>query len=222
MANPQDFMTHRFNALLQPRSYGLEPHDEPLMATPEWVVAPSLGAIVPNWLLIVPRSHALNFRDWRRSEGIEPIGLVDEVCQKLSLPRQRVIWFEHGPARRSTQVGCGLDHAHIHFLIDAPFSLSQVRDAAAAANKVAWQECPPTKVYEAINPARSYIALGSGDEAYLAENVEHTGSQFLRRVIADLINAPCSWDYREHPHHQNIRLSIETFRELAGAELNGR
>lgn len=49
------------------------------------------------------------------------------------------------------------------------------------------------------------------DQAVVAQNVESVGSQFFRRVIAELIHQPNAWDYRTHPHLDNVRETIRTF-----------
>src|SRR4051794_24981619 len=96
----------RFAALLADSFFVRKAYDRPLLATPDWVVAPTLGAIVPNWLIAVPRLPALNFRSWRRGTGFDPSDIVEKIGGHLGLSTHRILWFEHGPKELGTDVGC--------------------------------------------------------------------------------------------------------------------
>jgi hypothetical protein len=61
------------------------------------VVAPTLGAIVPGWLIIVPRKAALNFRHWHEKQLKSPEAVIGEVLTHLGLAAEDIIWFEHVP-----------------------------------------------------------------------------------------------------------------------------
>jgi hypothetical protein len=54
-------------------------YDQVLLETHDCVVAPTLGSIVPNWLLIVPRRPAVNFRVWQAATRMDPVWLVGEI-----------------------------------------------------------------------------------------------------------------------------------------------
>src|SRR5947209_2503096 len=111
---------NRFRALLD--GVGAAAHDRPLLTTPKWIVAPTLGAIIPGWLLALPRRAVLNFNQWAAAEGESPETILQQLTEHLGLAAHEVIWFEHGPLNNGTVVGCGLDHAHIHILIRPPFT----------------------------------------------------------------------------------------------------
>lgn len=175
------------------------------------VVAPTLGSIVPNWLLIVPRRHAVNFRDWQAAGSIDPAGLVDEVLAALGVDPRRTIWFEHGPAGADTVVGCGVDHAHLHVLINVPFSFDAFAAASMTCSPVYWYPCPAAEAYAGLTASGSYLLAGSNGNAMAAEHVEVVGSQFFRRIVADLVGRPDQWNYKTHAHIENIRRTISEF-----------
>jgi ATP adenylyltransferase len=87
----------RFTALLHASEGDPAACDLPLYENAEWVVAPTLGAVVPDWVIVVPRDYALSFRSWQKLHGIAPDVIVDELCDHLGLTPKDVIWFEHGP-----------------------------------------------------------------------------------------------------------------------------
>ncbi|KQM14847.1 hypothetical protein [Novosphingobium sp. Leaf2] len=204
----------RFAALLGGRGSAI--YDRPLLETKDWIVAPTLGAIVPGWLLIIPRRAAPNCREWSTSSGMSPLGAVKEVAGHLGLSMDEVIWFEHGPASMGTPVGCGLDYAHLHMIIRPRFNFADFAAGARAQADLIWSECEATDAY-ARSGTRSFYIAGSGDVAIVAKDVEAGGSQFFRRIAASLIGNGEVWNYRHHPHTENIEGTIEMFRHLESA-----
>src|SRR5262249_38676442 len=82
-------------------------HDHPLAA-----VLPSLGSLVPGWLLVVPRVEALTIRDLPAHERAELLSLARAMAG-AGMGIQPYV-FEHGPSKASTSMGCGVDQAHLH------------------------------------------------------------------------------------------------------------
>src|ERR1039457_3903387 len=64
-------------------------YDQILFETGGCVVTPTLGSIVPNWLLIVPRSPVLNFAQWSRTTGRSPLQLIKSVMAKCAYAGNR-------------------------------------------------------------------------------------------------------------------------------------
>lgn len=209
----------RFAGLLAGRGSAI--YDRPLLETKDWIVAPTLGAIVPGWLLLIPRRAAVNCREWYRKSGLPPLAAVREVADHLGLSMDEVIWFEHGPATTGTAVGCGLDYAHLHLIIRPQFKFADFAARARGEADLIWNECGAIDAY-ALAGARSYYIAGSDDVAVIATDVETAGSQFFRRVAASLIGNGEAWNYRYHPHTENIEGTIEMFRRLEGAARRGR
>ncbi|MBY8823745.1 hypothetical protein [Sphingomonas colocasiae] len=204
----------RFAALLSGR--GTAVYDRPLLETQDWIVAPTLGAIVPGWLLIIPRRSATNAREWASKSGLSPLEAVREIAAHLSLAMDEIIWFEHGPVSTGTPVGCGLDYAHLHVIVRPPFDFAAFTAGARAGADLTWYEANAVDAYAQMG-ARSYYIAGSGDIAIVATDVESAGSQFFRRVAASLIGDGETWNYRDHPHNENIEGTIEMFRHLEAA-----
>jgi ATP adenylyltransferase len=212
----------RFAALLGHSARGNEPHDLPLLEGDRWVLAPTLGAIIPNWTIIVPKTASLNFRDWSRTKGVNPADVVTEVAASLSIDGDRILWFEHGARALKSLVGCGVDYAHLHMLVDAPFSGTEFLAKAETMASLAWRTDHRDRGYSALGNTTSYLAIGAGDQIRIAENVDHTGSQFLRKVIASLVGKPDDWNYRTAPQHENIAKTVTFYRALRDAAHRGR
>ena len=204
----------RFGVLLASHPTERPPHDVPLIASPDWVLAPTLGAIVPNWVIVVPRKPALNFRSWFKDTGRNPHEIIDDVSARLGVSSDRLLWFEHGPKQIGTSVGCGVDYAHLHLILDAPFSLDSLIEQVRDSSDLKWESIMSRDAFAQLITDDSYLVIGQGHRAFFATNVDHTGSQFLRRVIARTVGQPDIWNYRHNPQFQNIAQTIETFLRL--------
>lgn len=207
----------RFSGLLGNRLGGTELHDQSLWETSDWVVAPTLGAIVARWLIVVPRHPALNYRSWQRSTGHNPASIVELVGDHLGLSPERLIWFEHGPRNVGTAVGCGVDYAHLHILFEPTFTFDALIDHVRASAALDWRSTTSDLAFGELTGDQSYLVLGSGYRTFVAEGVESTGSQFLRRMVAATVGVVDDWDYRRYPHGKNIAETIEAFRMRACA-----
>src|SRR5712691_11051269 len=117
--NPTETDAGRFAALLCEGGCPRPEYDQVLFEGHGYVVAPTLGSIIPNWLLVIPRESFVNFAHVRAVTGTEPHQVVTEVLERCGIESARGYWFEHGPATRGSQLACGVDHAHLHVIIDA-------------------------------------------------------------------------------------------------------
>lgn len=212
----------RFAALLQEPSGGRLAHDRPLLERPEWVIAPTLGAIVPNWLIAVPREPALSFRVWKDRFGKAPQEIHRDLCRHLGMALTDIVWFEHGPGKHGSLVGCGADYAHLHFVIRPSFTFEDFARKAVSLSELAWRNSTFDNAYDALPCKASYLIAGSGDEVFFAAQVETTGSQFFRRVVGSLSGRADAWDYRQFSHADNIAETIANFHTLESAVRRGR
>ena len=211
----------RFAALLREPAGERANYDRPLLERPDWVVAPTLGAIVPNWLIVVPREPALNFRAWKKQFGKAPGKVLDDLREHLGITSTEIVWFEHGPAGPGTLVGCGADYAHLHFLIRPSFTFDAFAQQAISLSELEWKTATFDTAYEVLPDAESYLVAGSGDETIFTSHVELTGSQFFRRVVSLLSDRTGAWDYKNVAHADNIAQTIINFHILESATQRG-
>jgi ATP adenylyltransferase len=207
----------RFDNLLTKGSANEALYNRPLAEFDGCVCAPTLGAIVANWLIIVPRDNVLNFRIWNSKNQLDPQSLVLKLCKRIGLELSEVIWFEHGPSEAGTPVGCGADHAHIHVIFKPAFTFASFMAAAHETSSFDWLTCERAFKYEMLPRTSSYLIAGSGASISWASDVELAGSQFFRRVIANVACQAPLWDYQSHPQHENIKATADTFLALEAA-----
>lgn len=206
----------RFARLLSGERNDVSLHDQVLLEDQDWIVAPSLGALVPGWLIVLPRRPALNFRRWADGGG-DPVSVLSAVALRLGLQAEDYVWFEHGPGELGTTVGCGVDYAHLHILIRPPFPLETLIEAAVAGTDLQWSESRPADAFNRLPSHASYLVIGGGDRAVFAENVESVGSQYLRRVVSRITGNEGQWNYRLHPQHQNVASTAQSVSAMRAA-----
>jgi ATP adenylyltransferase len=178
-----------------------------LRDTNTMVVTPTLGSIIPNWILAIPKRSAANAARWAQDEGDGPLLAINDITRSFGRHPRDVIWFEHGATEPHSVVGCGVDQAHIHILLTPPFSFERLCEEAKAEVGLGWF-LGHGDAYAAIDSKQSYFAAGQGDRFLLAQSVEAAGSQFFRKAIARIVDREAVWDYRSHPHMQNVEKTI--------------
>ncbi len=182
-------------------------YDTVLRDTGPMVVTPTLGSIVPNWVLGIPKDHAVNAARWGQHQGTSPLRAVEKIAHSFRRDLTEVVWFEHGATEPRSIVGCGVDHAHIHILFEPPFSFERLCTEVEAEGCLQWLS-GEGDAYEALDARQSYFVAGTGNRFLLAQSVEAAGSQFFRRAIARIVGRETVWDYKSHPHIENVAETV--------------
>jgi diadenosine tetraphosphate (Ap4A) HIT family hydrolase len=165
-----------------------------------FVVVAALGAIVPGYVLVLPRRHCASFLELTADEYDEGLQVVESV-KAVYAARGLAEWtvFEHGCPPGHPASGC-VAHAHWHLVpvaIDLP-------------DEVEWQ---PVASFSTLRQR----GVGSGDYLYLETPSgahvapEVPNRQFLRRHLAKQVGRSDEWDYATFPHFANVRETIRMF-----------
>lgn len=190
--------------------------DNVVLRTGPYVVAPTRGSIVPMWLLVVPQEPVLNFARMRESERRAPVQLLAEISSSLGFGDSGWLWFEHGAPTLGSVVGCGVDHAHLHLVLAPPFDLTEFASRVHSNAPCDWLAKPSEEAYVGLTGSESYYAFGDASRSYVATNVE-LGSQFFRRVIAELVERPAEWDYRLYDGDDVAAQTLDRLSRLAAS-----
>lgn len=196
----------RFRSLLQP-TCATSPWDTVLAETHDFVLAPTLGSVVPGWVLVIPKRPAISFHEVARSGGPAPHEYLDQAVRLLGLSEDWM-WFEHGPASAGTAVGCGVDYAHIHILAAPPFSFTEFRTHVETSGD--WVQCVAREAYADLPTETPYYLAGYGNDAIRLVGRE-LGSQFFRKAVAFLSGDADRWDYRAHPFREHALATLDRF-----------
>jgi len=148
--------------------------------------------------------------------GALPIALLPEMEEmKARLSEEvrsrfgEVCVFEHGPAFESRNVGCSVDHAHLHIVplnFDVAEAARPFMPHDSEWKTASWSDCR-----EAHLAGRDYL--------YFEQPVGHGristhsdfGSQVFRKAIASQIGRPDDFNWREYPELQTVSRTINVF-----------
>jgi ATP adenylyltransferase len=171
-----------------------------------FVAVPSLGSLIPGWLLIVPRDHSVNLASMGPERVEQMWEFVDGFSERWATEFGRLVAFEHGPATERRPAGCGVDHAHLHVVPCGDIDL-----VTAARRRLIDFSWAPVSGLSALVPAvtdgMDYLYLRS-HAAEVAAVEPGIPSQALRQVLAAELRSPRTFNWREHPNLDVVRATI--------------
>lgn len=188
-------------------------HDRPVASSVYFEAIPSLGSLVPGWILVVPRAHRLSLSDCSAEEFDDLVVLQAELESRLSRAFGVVpLVFEHGAAMPGSLVGCGVDHAHLHLV---PFESNIRRKAADLAPGLSWSRHNGgvRAIASDLSP-RPYIYLRDADLTEWVIDGPSLPSQLMRRAIAGVLDPTPIWNWRDNPGTEVIAETIGRLDEL--------
>lgn len=186
--------------------------NRPLWESENFIVIPSLGALVEGWLLIVPKEHYICI-------GEMPSSLIDElnsvkfaVAFHLKDIYGEVVAFEHGPSTHKSKVGCSVDHAHLHVV---PTSLSLVTASSKfLPDDVNWVKGDFSNCRSAFADGKDYLYLEQpvGDGAIFVS--KEIGSQVFRKSIACNMGILDESNWRDYPKLNILKDTVERIQRI--------
>ena len=200
---------NRFKAVMGSSDLVRAPWDRITDETVSFVAFPSLGAMVPGWLLVVPRRAILSLRELTAEEFTELDAFVEHLRTRLRPFGGRVQLFEHGNSTANGPVGCGVDQAHLH-VVPLPFDLIDAAIASRDTN-ISWTERHGAVSFASvIPPCGEYVGLLRPDDGLgLAGVMTDPASQWVRRLVAERLGRGSAWDYRTNPDLSNLLRTVE-------------
>lgn len=179
-----------------------------LLETLNFWVAPTIGQITENSLLLLPKRHFETFAEVPSKYWPEIVDLLSIIEDAYNT---KMIYFEHG-SKSHTGSSCGVYHAHIHIIpLNKPFD-SQVLMGNNAQKKASIFEC-----FNSLADADNYILLKdiSGNYYYNTfseENNHLFKSQYFRKWLANHIQGDVEWDWKKYNYiEQNLLNSVQEF-----------
>lgn len=181
----------------------------PLSKSPNFVVLPSLGALVEGWMLVVPKQHFLSMGALPDSMIPEMQRLKQNVFERLERMYGAVCAFEHGPGGTQRSVGCGVDHAHLHML-PLQFDLASAVDTYLPSGSE-WRDADLTDCRLAARHGDDYLYLEQPIGRGRIVRHQNLGSQLFRRAIAAYLGLPEEFNWRKNPQIENVNRTIAAF-----------
>lgn len=171
-----------------------------------FIVVPTLGMLVPGWLLIITKEHYLNMSLVPDDFYPELEEIKKAVRLKLKEKFGSTVVFEHGPGRPGESSGCGIDHAHWH-VVPLSFDLLPELETRFPCRRIA----NTLEIKRGLNNTNTYIFYENQiEEAYLFL-ANGLPCQFFRRLIAEKIGKSEHWDWHSESGLSNI---ISTLKQL--------
>jgi hypothetical protein len=183
-----------------------------LESSDEFTIIPSLGPLVVGHALVVTNKHRTNIcsslaNTSERKQIKSLLGFfAKRFCTHLD---DSIFCFEHGAAEQSPVLPCSTSHAHLHILPLKNNIISAIIENCFCVPRVSrsYQE-----VSGYASQLNSYIfaavCTSSGEMRNMSIR-DATGlqSQFMRRVIADVIRLP-GWDWRTNPNVSVLKRTL--------------
>lgn len=204
----------RFSPLLSGKEKNTELWDTVIYENDDILCVPTLGSIVPYWLLIIPKLPSFCFAE-REAKGCTRLSeTLGEVIDNLNLPSDQTLWFEHGAVHSGSVNGCGVDYAHAHIIVQPEFSFSLFSETVFRNFQGNWAVFDSLKGFPTPSSFSDYFIFGYKNFSFISYDTDDAGPQFFRRVIANLVGLDEQWDYRKFTHSRNIELTLEKFGKL--------
>ena len=186
-------------------------YDQPLLESEDFVVIPTLGPLVPGWVLIVPKLRLQRFSNLPTHLEVEFITIARSIRDALKVFEGDFFLFEHG-SKPGSPASCGVEQAHMHALI-LKFDLISMSRSQSRMN---WNSSSKTLLPAPVNSLSEEYLFASDGEASILTTVNRPVSQWFRRLIATSLGRSQEWDYRAYQFHHNISKTIRTFSSYAG------
>jgi diadenosine tetraphosphate (Ap4A) HIT family hydrolase len=183
-----------------------------IFETEHFVVFPTLGCLVVNYLLIVPKIHYTSvcyIDSGIRNEFIE---LVDKF--RCLFQKEYGFWpivFEHGASDNDTNKGgCCVFHAHAHIV---PHRLSNSVNMVEALGLTKISKCDD--FFEMAYDKPYLFFMNNDNEIYLRILTDSVvPSQVIRKCIAQDLNIKDKWNWKDYPFEDKIITTIENMKTL--------
>lgn len=189
--------------------YTYEEIDKPIFETEKFALITTIGALIEGWVLIVPKKHCYSMKEFYGDEDFNnflnrTIGLLEGTYSK------KIIAFEHGANDFNSLTSCGTNHAHLHLL---PFDISLVDRIIENYNwnKIRFNEKLPISNNAEYLIYSEFLGTSEKNDTYL-HVLEKPISQYFRRLIAEQINRPNEYDYKEYLMLDN---TVKTYEQLS-------
>lgn len=170
--------------------------DKPIFETENFIVIPSIGAFIEGWTMIVPKKHVYDMSSFYSNAEFN--NLAKRVLSHVERHYGHSIMFEHGAACSGSLTGCGVDHAHYHFV-----PTTQSLYPILQKGNLAWEQCCANEI-QSKTESRDYlfysetISLDAGACGYL-HIIEKPVSQYFRKLLATVTGHEHVSDYKTNP-----------------------
>jgi hypothetical protein len=204
-------MEKRFSWLFEDARSNSRPlWDRVILSAPGAKTLPTLGALVPGWVLTFASRPTLNLASL---EPIERRAVLDQAraAARVVAPLgAKVFQFEHGPAFAGSVLGCGLDIAHLHTV---PLSFDLIEAAKRSdLGDVEWSDVlDDSDPWASVGETEYMVIREVASSRAVLGRVKRPVSQMIRKIIASETGQSDRWDYRKFDGATNVEVTVGAF-----------
>ncbi|MBW7991140.1 MAG: HIT domain-containing protein [Planctomycetes bacterium] len=187
-----------------------EPWDTILYESDNFVVVPSLGAMIEGWLLVVTKNHYICMGAIPEHLWSELQHVLEHATKVITSKYAAPTLFEHGPATEGLHVGCGIDHAHLH-IVPLQFNLLESSKKSEELARCDWSKLDSMwpSLAQLHQSSESYIFIAEPHQTPFRATVsDAVPCQSLRRIIARELAIPAQYDYNYNNFRGNVENTI--------------
>lgn len=184
--------------------------DTVLEETPNFLVTPTLGSLVPGWVLVIPKSHIFNFGQLPLNLLAELFELCARVRCKLESAFGPVTEFEHGPTAQGDLLGCGINHAHLH-MVSLPFDLTTAVSTFSETS-YDWSTCHESwLLHPIVRNGSPYLYYRTPNDLGNITAPKTAVSQYFRKVVATNVGLSAYFDYHNHSFDEKAAITVSQY-----------
>ncbi len=188
--------------------YANEVVSRTILEQDDFRVLPSLGQIVPGYLLLVPIHHYRAFADMPLEELQAAEVLKTNLTEQMRSKYGNFLFFEHG-VRTSDSGGCGISHAHLH-VVPFPDDKDPIEQLTRA---FPFEEVSSLLGLNRVQPDRSYLYYESVRGNKYVFYPPFIPSQYIRRVLAEALGTR-AWDWRRCGREERLLRTLSQVSQL--------
>jgi diadenosine tetraphosphate (Ap4A) HIT family hydrolase len=190
------------------RIYRRNPRTRVLFRSDNFALVPSLGQLAEGHLLLLPIMHWTAIGDLTGNLLEDFAGLCDAVLEILRREYGSCVAFEHG-VRSGGAGGCGISHAHLHFVPLAPlldpivslqlkFPHKRLGDLSELGNQ--------------SKGMLGYILYADSNSRIYLFDTPNLESQYMRKILTTNLGVH-EWDWRAAGREERL---LATLNRLSG------
>lgn len=157
---------------------------------------PTLGCFIEGYTLLVTVNHFDSFSTIGIGNLKSLKSTLENLKKKYLQLYSGVSIFEHGCVDKLNKAGACYQHAHLHIV---PLNIHI--DNQLLPNLIRINSVEDLNNFK--DTKESYLYLSVLNDDYVIVNPE-ISSQFMRKIVANQINKPDLWNWREFPFTDNI------------------
>ena len=163
--------------------------------TDNFIVIPSIGSLVPGWLMVVPKRFYINSLSYPRDVYQEYVYILEKTRKIIFKKYATWTIFENGSVKKAS-IGCGVNYAHTHIL---PLEFNLI---ATVDENIGSYSSEHTSYHPFV-----YVKNMYSEKYFFVEDKE---SQFIRKIIAHNLQIDDKYDYSTYPFYENIDTTIKS------------